>query len=696
MTTAWRPPDTDDVHDTLLEFNAHVFELARHPRTPLGERVRFLTILGSNLNEFFTVHVGEAKAWLAAQGAFGADGGPRAASVQALIRETMQSARAAGALLRGAREWFRNECRPACAAAGVRLHQWDELTDTSRAAAAAFFDAQVRPALGNGVPLRPVGPDGQGMPHLASLALALVVTADTDDALYVIPIPATLSRAVELIPHAEYMGLEDLIRAHAGVLTPAGAGAHAFVVRVTRASDTRLGRSPAGDPVETARALLARREMAPVVRLEVNCAMPDAVRKRLLVLFRAEAQAVGVEGSTLDACDVFETDGPVVSLEGLDRVASIPRTDWGYPAFAARTPVPVEQSLWERLGSGDVFVHFPYDAFASSIARFFDEAADDPDVVALRSTIYRTDRHSPVVVALARAARAGKDVLVVVELMARFDEASNLDWSRHLSEAGCRVVHAPPGLKVHGKIGLAIRREGGANRGYGFVSTGNLNAVTATRYTDFALLTARSDLVGEIATVFDEIGSGDMSNRYTRLLVSPTTMRTALIALIEREASRGAAGRIRAKLNGLNDDDIIESLYAASRQGARVDLVVRGLCQLRPGVPGLSDHITVSSIVGRFLEHGRIYAFGGAGGPIDYYIGSADWRTRNIAHRVEVAVPVEDPDARQRIEELLEAELTDPTRFVMRTDRSYGRAETDAESVQERWVSGLRQPPALV
>ena len=679
---AWRAPDDDDTHDTLLEFNAHVLALAQHPRTPLCERARFLAILGGNLDEFFTVHVGEAKAWLAGKGVFepdftDVDGGigARSSDVETLIHDTMLAAKGAGALLHQGREWFRTGCRPAFAEAGVFLRRWSELSPQSREVAERYFADHVRPVF------TPV--TGEALPHLASLSLAMCVVRQTDGKIFIVPIPRTLPRSIELRPGSEYMALEELVLLHAGVLVPdAGEGAQAFVLRVTRASDTRLGKRPNGDPISTAEALLSRREHAPVVRLEVNCSMPRPIRQQLLTMFSAESQAVGVSGGTLDACDVFEADGPVVSLDALSSIASIKRPDLSYPPFTPRMPMPADQPIWDRLRERDVFVHFPYDSFNASVGRLLEDAVTDPDVTAVRCTIYRTERDSRVMSALERAARAGKDVLVVVELMARFDEAPNLRWAKSLSDAGCRVMHAPTGLKVHGKIGLVVR--GGVS--YAFVSTGNLNSVTAAHYTDFALLTARPECVSEIAALFADLEGGEIRPDYGHLLVSPYSMRGPLLALIGREAARGKEGRIRAKLNGLDDPALIGALCAASGAGAQVDLLVRGLCTLRPGIPGRSERITISSIVGRFLEHGRIYAFGD-----DYYIGSADWRMRNLSHRVEVAVPIVDAAARRQVEEILEAELKDPTRWVMRTDGSYGQGAdaTTAQSTQERFVSRL-------
>jgi polyphosphate kinase len=517
--------------------------------------------------------------------------------------------------------------------------------------------------------------------------LAKVVVRRADGKLFIVPIPRALPRGIELQPGSEYMALEELVLLHASTLCPdAGPDPQAFVLRVTRASDTRLGKHATDDPISRAESLLERREHAPVVRLEVNCSMPRAIRQQLLAMFSAEAQAVGAGGATLDACDVFEADGPVVSLDALSTVASIQRPDLAYPPFQPRAPIPASRPIWDRLRESDVFVHFPYDAFASSVGRMLDDAAADPDVIAVRSTIYRTERDSRVVAALARAAKAGKDVLVVVELMARFDEGPNLRWTKILADAGCHVVHAPPGLKVHGKIGAVIRRESGATRSYGFVSTGNLNSITAAHYTDFALLTARPQVVDEILTVFEDLAEGDLTGTYQHLMVSPTAMRGPILSSIGREAARGEQGRIRAKLNGLDDHEIIGALYTASQAGARVDLLVRGLCTLRPGVPGRSERITVSSIVGRFLEHGRIYAFGD-----DLWIGSADWRMRNLSHRVEVAAPILDDPMRRQVDEILTSELTDPTRWVMRSDGSYaqGPSAQTAQGTQELFVSRL-------
>jgi polyphosphate kinase len=678
----WRTPDDDDTHDTLLEFNAHVLALAQHPRTPLCERARFLAILGGNLDEFFTVHVGEAKAWLAGKGAFepdftDTDGGigARSTDVDTLIHDTMIAAKGAGALLHQGREWFRTTCRPAFADAGIFLRRWSELNPSSRQVAEQYFADHIRPVFAPIV--------GEALPHLASLSLAMCVVRQTDGKIFVVPIPSTLPRGVELAAGSEYLSLEELVLLHASTLVPdAGPDPQAFVLRVTRASDTRLGKRPNGDPIATAEALLSRRDHAPVVRLEVNCAMPRAIRQQLLSMFSAESQAVGVSGGTLDACDVFEADGPVVSLDALSSIASIKRADLAYQPFSPRIPIPADRPIWDRLRESDVFVHFPYDAFNASVGRMLDDAATDPDVTAVRCTIYRTERDSRVMSALARAARAGKDVFVVVELMARFDEAPNLRWTKLLTDAGCRVVHAPTGLKVHGKVGLVVR----SGVAYAFVSTGNLNSITAAHYTDFALLTARPACVEEIAALFADLEAGEIRPTYGHLLVSPASMRGPLLTLIGCEAAKGEQGRIRAKLNGLDDPELIGALCTASEAGAHIDLLVRGLCTLRPGISGRSERINISSIVGRFLEHGRIYAFGD-----DYYIGSADWRMRNLSHRVEVGIPIIDATARRQVEEILSSELSDPTRWVMRPDGSYsqGADAANAQGMQETFVSRL-------
>ena len=679
-TTRVPPPEccgegSDGVHDSLLEFNAHVLALAAAPGTPPLERARFLAIMTHNLDEFFTVRVAELKLRVAdendaAQSPFDWPD----PTVHIDIERATAAADRAAALVDEARTYLRERVKPELAREGIRLARWSELTDAARASASAYFDTHVAPA----IPSLVLG--GPVVPHLWSLCRALVLApaGGRPGQLAVVPVPRALPRFVDL--DGIYITIEELIRAHVGT---AAEPVVAYEMRVTRAADERSRVTHDGDWVRTAEALVARRELAPVVRLEVDAAMPQSLRAGLVGYFRGESPAARALGDA----EVHEIDPPPTSLDALDEIAGLPRPELSYPGFPRRDPLG-GAPLFETVAAGDVVAHYPYDDFDAVTLRLLAEAAVDPAVRRIQITIYRTDGHSPVIAALVRARAAGKDVVVLIELMARFDEIRNLHFTRVLEAAGCTVVHAPPDLKVHAKVILIDRDD----RPYGYVSTGNFNAFTGRLYTDFAMLSARPEFCGELRRLFDHLRAGEVGEGYTHLLVSPYEMRDRFLALIADQAALGAAGRIRAKLNGLDDPEMIAALYAASDAGVRIELVVRGLCTLRPGVAGLSERIRVVSLVGRFLEHGRIYAFGD-GDATAYWIGSADWRARNLTRRVEVAAPVVDRAACARLEWTLQSELADPTAWVLRPDGSYVTAiEAGAPagpSTQERIIKSL-------
>jgi len=410
------------------------------------------------------------------------------------------------------------------------------------------------------------------------------------------------------------------------------------------------------------------------VRIEVERTMPEPLRELLQRELRFEESDLQ---SALGPSDVYEADGPV-GLGSLFELAAAPAlAGLDYPAFTPLDPFAGAPTICERLDQGDVLVHHPYDAFGASFERFIVEAADDPDVVAIKLTLYRPGGPSRIGDALRRAAAAGKDVSVFVELKARFDEQANIGWAQSLEAAGINVLTGLANFKTHGKVALVVRRAGGHTRRYGHVGSGNYNPDTARLYTDVGLFTTDEGITAELHALFNELtgSSRPPQAAFRRLLVAPTDMLDRFLVLIAREtehARAGRGGRIRAKLNGLADCTVIGALYRASQAGADVDLVVRGICMLRPGIPGLSERIRVVSVLGRFLEHARIYHFANAGAP-EYYVGSADWRPRNLRRRVEVITPVDDPAARARLARILELELAEPGAWTLESDGSYTR-----------------------
>jgi polyphosphate kinase len=410
-----------------------------------------------------------------------------------------------------------------------------------------------------------------------------------------------------------------------------------------------------------------------VLRIELEASTPPPLRDLLQRELRFEESD---RDSTLSPADVYVADGPV-DLGGLQELAAS-RGQPDYPPFSPVEVFTPDRRIADQLDAGDVLVYHPDDSFTGTVERFIREAADDPDVQAIKLTLYRLGASSPIAEALRRAAASGKDVSVVVELKARFDEARNIAWARSLERDGIHVVTGLVSLKTHAKLALVVRRtpSGGVRR-YAHIGSGNYNPATALVYTDVGLFTADAAVTADVHALFNELtGSSHAPQvRLRQLLVAPTDLLDRLLALIEREAAHARAGRparIRAKLNALSDSTVIQALYAASQDGVSIDLIVRGICTLRPGVPGLSERIRVVSILGRFLEHARVYQFAnGGGGADEYFVGSADWRPRNLRRRVEVVCPVQDPAARAKLDRLLTAEVASPRAWLLRPDGGY-------------------------
>jgi polyphosphate kinase len=671
---AKRPADpgdgpTLDVEASLLAFNGRVLELAEDASVPLLERLRYLAIVASNLDEFFAVQVGSLKY----EGRDVADEsrgtGPASERLAAI-------ATAARALIARQQECL-SVCLRALAGRGIRVRGVAEVSAPEQEHLLAYFKSTVFPYL---TPRAITATPGHSLPIVADRALCFAValregTTRPDAPLHSaeLAVPAALPRFVPLPGTADVVPLEEVIRGGIALAYPGRRVEHAHLFRVTRYADLGVDEPRAGNLTQAVEEHAQRRRHQPVVRIEVEAAMPSALRELLLRELQLEP---GARAGGIGPNDVYEIRG-LMDLDGLRPLADLPLPGLSFPPFRPRRAIPEARSLWETIREGDVLLHHPYDDFSTSVVRFFTDAADDPDVPAMKVALYRAGERSPIVEALRRASAAGKDVSVFVELKARFDEQRNVRWTKQLEASGAHVVQGLPGYKNHSKIALIVRRESDGLRRYAHVGTGNYNAGTARVYTDLGLLTARESVCDDVMDLFNTLtGSSVPTNvAYRECLVAPHGLLPALLARIEREtehARAGRRGRIRMKVNGVSDAEVVQALYRAAQAGVEIDLVVRGLCTLRPGLPGLSERIRVVSVLGRFLEHARIFVFDNSGAP-EYFIGSADMRPRNLRRRVEVLVPVHSAPHRQRLDAILDQELSDQTAWLLEADGSYTR-----------------------
>jgi polyphosphate kinase len=618
-----------------LGFNRRVLEEAMDPTVPALERLKFLAIVDSNLAEFFEVRV----ARLQEQALAGvAPPIPDHLSPQEQLRVIGRMARA---LVADQYRCWNEQVKPALEAAGIRIVAMSGLDDVGRAFAEHHFEREVGPVL-TPFTLDPAHP----MPHIVSQALCLGVLLEDSGPqktrrLGIVPLPRVLPRIVRL-PGArhDYVTLGDLAAAFVGRLYPDRKILEAATFRVTRNANLEVDEEAVRDLLQAIEDELRHRRAGDVVRLEVSSKAGDDLTERLLRAFG------------LGHDDLYVVDGPVnmsrlLAIHG--EVADARLKD--APLRPAVLPLPSEpEPLFARIRAGDVLLHHPYESFGH-VVDFVEAAARDDRVLAIKQTLYRTSADSPIAQALVRAAESGKQVVVVVEIKARFDEAANIRWARRLEASGVHVVYGLVGLKTHAKLTLVVRREPDGVRRYAHLGTGNYNAATARVYTDLGLLTSREAMTADVARVFDFLTSLSRPAKMERLLVAPFDALDRIVGLIRREADHARAGRparVVAKMNALADPDVIAALYEASIAGVSIDLLVRGICCLRPGVPGVSERIRVISVVDRFLEHSRVFWFENGGAP-EAFVGSADWMPRNLRHRVEVLFPVEDPAILERI-----------------------------------------------
>jgi len=630
-----------------LEFNRRVLHEALDARTPLLERLKFLAIFSSNLDEFFQVRVAglkqQAAAGIVERTADGMTPEDQLSAISRIVRDlTAQHG-----------QCLMQEVRPALAREGVTLHQrLDDLAPPDRAHLDAYFHANVFPVL---TPLA-VDP-GHPFPYISNLSLSLAVVlrgADGEERFARVKVPKILPRWVPLPTPNQFVPLEEVIGANLEALFPGVEILGWYTFRITRNTDLQIDH---GDEAEDLLSLIQEevrnRRFAEVVRVEVHASMPASLRDLLLMEF-SEQQDPPTRPLTND--DLYEIAG-LMDTADLLTLATLDLPALKDPVFHPQTPprLATPRNVFDVIREGDILLHHPYDSFQTSVERFIQTAAEDPDVLAIKLTLYRTGGDSSIARLLAQAAERGKQVAVLIELQARFDEENNIIWAQRLEDVGVHVSYGVAGLKTHAKVMLVVRREGDTMRRYVHIGTGNYNPKTARLYTDFGLLSANADLGADLTDLFNVLTGFASPAGYRKLTVAPRGMRERFLAMIRREIAHRRAGRparIIAKMNALVDPDIIAALYEASGAGVPVDLIVRGICCLRPGLPGISDSIRVVSIVGRFLEHSRAFYFVN-GGAEEVYIGSADWMPRNLDRRIEAVTPIDDPAHRQALRELL-------------------------------------------
>ena len=632
---------------SALDYIARILACAGEARRPALERARFLAICSRNLDEFFQIRVSGLREQLRADlSGTSPDGMSSRAQIDA-IRARAQE------LVATQMQLFEHDVKPLLHTGGVRISAWEDLKESHRHELQRVFDDRIFPVL-TPLAVDPAHP----FPYISDLSLNLaVVVRDPDSAMRRfarVKVPPVLPRFLKLSGGRRFVPVEQVIAAHLERLFPGMAIVEHHAFRVTRDADVEVEVDEADDLLLTLESLLRDRQRAPkAVRLEVASSMSSRLRSLLLRELH------------LTASDLYSIDGPLDlgdlwSLTELRRPALTAKPWRGVTPPELGGSVTAPRDIFATLGAQEVLVQHPYDRFATSVEAFVDQAADDPDVLAIKQTLYRTsdEGEAPIVRSLVRAAEAGKEVVALVELTARGDEEANIAWARTLEKAGVHVVYGVVGLKTHAKAILLVRREGDTIRRYCHIGTGNYNPATATVYEDVGLLSGDPVLASDVANLFNRLTGYSNGNGYDSILVAPGHLRPRLLQLIQQERE-AADGRIVMKMNNLADPEIITALYDANAAGTEIDLIVRGICCLRPGVKGLSERIRVRSIVGRFLEHSRIFRFGSDKRGTRYYIGSADLMPRNLDRRVECVAPVTDPVLTPRLEEILSVSLTD-------------------------------------
>ncbi|WP_440103078.1 RNA degradosome polyphosphate kinase [Glutamicibacter mishrai] len=661
-----------------LHFNARVLELAEDTTLPLLERVNFLSIFASNLDEFFMVRVAGLKRRIAAGLAVPAANGMNPVDQLELLLSSAHALQTRHAKV------FSESVSPDLAEQGIRITTWDDLSAGERDVLSKWFVSQVFPVL-TPLAVDPAHP----FPYISGLSLNLAVVVRnpmTGKQLFArLKVPDTIARLISIdgtrAAHsshrsARFIPLEALIAVHLELLFPGMEIVEHHFFRVTRNEDLEVEEDDAENLLQALEKELLRRRFGPPVRLEVA----DDINPEIMELLTREL--------AVEEDEVFKLPAPL-DLRGLGVIASLDRAELHYPKHVGHTSRYLNESetakaanVFAAVRRRDILLHHPYDSFSTSVQAFLEQAAADPKVMAIKQTLYRTSGDSPIVDALIDAAEAGKQVLALVEIKARFDEQANISWARKLEQAGVHVVYGIVGLKTHSKLSLVVRREGDKLRRYCHIGTGNYHPRTARYYEDFGLLTC-DDAVGEdVSKLFNQLSGYAPRSTYSRLLVAPRSVRTGLLAHIEKEIANAKAGidaKVVIKVNSIVDEAIIDALYRASQAGVKVEVIVRGICALRPGVPGLSENIEVRSILGRFLEHSRVFMFANAGDPL-VYIGSADMMHRNLDRRVEALVSLRNPEDVEDLLKQLDLYMADTTAsWHLNSDGEWTRHSQDEE-----------------
>jgi polyphosphate kinase len=655
-----------------LAFNQRVLELAEDPNLYLLERVNFLAIFASNLDEFFMVRVAGLKRRIATGLAVTSSSG---LSPQEVLS---QISREAHRLQERHAQLFIDTIKPAMKEEGIRIVRWVNLEESERSLLHDYFQNQIFPVL-TPLAVDPAHP----FPYISGLSLNLAVVLknpDTDKEHFArVKVPPLLPRFVRIpgnsgVQDARFVPLEDIIGEYLGLLFPGMQVLQHHTFRVTRNEDLEVDEDEGENLLLALEKELLRRRFGPPVRLEVA----NDINPEVLELLIRELD--------ISDEDVYHLPSPL-DLTGLFEISSLKRADLHFPphqVITNRYLQPVEDkdvSIFSAMRQRDILMHHPYESFSTSVQAFVEQAAADPKVLAIKQTLYRTSGDSPIVDALIAAAEAGKQVLALVEIKARFDEQNNIAWARKLEQAGVHVVYGIVGLKTHCKLALVIRQEKGQLRRYCHVGTGNYNPKTARYYEDYGLLTSRESVGEDLTKLFNQLSGYAPEAEFKSLMVSPNGVREGLTARIEQEIANKLAGkdaRIRIKVNSLVDEQIIDSLYKASNAGVPVEILVRGMCALKPGVVGLSENIKVRSVLGRYLEHSRIFAFAGGGDPA-VFIGSADMMHRNLDRRVEALVRLSQPDHIRELNSLFETAMSDSVAsWYLAEDGNWTRHKVDA------------------
>ena len=635
---------------TWLDFDTRVLELTEDPTIPLLERVRFLSIFSSNLDEFFMVRVASLKAKIERGVTTPNSAGYTPRELLKIVLERTQN------LVNIQAERFKDVIIPELATHGIEFCKISELTDEERSQLKDYYDKRVFPVL---TPL--VVDPSHPFPYISGLSLNIGIniesSEDQDISFARVKIPTNLPRFIRTSDQSKirFVLIDELIAEHLSELFPGVTLKDHFFFRVTRNQDLDLDEDETDDILETMEKELTRRRFGPPVRLEVDKVIHPEVLNELM------------DELKIEPIDVLKYDSPL-DLRSLNQIADLDFPELKYAPFRSETAPELRDvdldssdSFFTALRKGEILLHHPYQSFTTSVVNFLENAARDPHVLAIKQTLYRTSGDSPIVQALIEAAEAGKQVLAVIEIRARFDEMANVRWARKLEEVGVHVVYGLMGLKTHAKLSLVVREEGDTLRRYCHVGTGNYNPKTARFYDDLGILSADPILGEDLSRLFNELSGYSTKHEYSRLLVAPHSMRKGLIARIKRETRNHLDGKpawIRFKLNSLLDEEIIDHLYEAADAGVKVEIVVRGICSIRLNTQARRENIKVRSILGRFLEHSRIYYFRN-GGAEDYFIGSADMMHRNLDRRVESLVLIESEKHKQRLAAILDDSVSD-------------------------------------